>query len=268
MDYAALFDAINRPTARRPETVVVDRPDWRQMTTPSAPGAFWLNVVLRASMTDADADRRIAETIEHYRALGLSFLWNVGENSRPRDLGERLVRAGLSFRKEALGMVLETEGVPLSLDGDVATETVHNGNVDDYVDLAMAGWENAPEQRAALSEDMHRAVREARADVQYFIARRHGQAAGTAFVRVVEALGGAVGYLVGGSVHPKHRSKGVYRALVAARAEWLRACNVEWMAVQAFSDTSAPICRRLGFRHVTTERSFQWLAPSVERGQR
>ena len=90
MDYAALFGAINRPTARRPDTVIVDLPDWRQMTTPSAADALWLNVVLHASLSDADADRRIAQTIEHYRALGLSFLWNVGEDARPRDLGERL----------------------------------------------------------------------------------------------------------------------------------------------------------------------------------
>jgi len=239
--------------------MVVDRPDWCQVTTPSAREP-WHNIVLRASLTDAEADSRIAETIEHYRAHGLTFLWTVSESSRPRDLGERLLRAGMSLRSEAHGMVLEVDALPpTSSLGEVTTESVHLANVEDYVDAAVAAW-NSSQHRASMLEDMLRILRRQKADVQYFIARRHGIAVGTAFLRVVETPAAVVGYLAGGSVHPDHRGRGVYRALLGARAAWLRERAIPLMTIAAFPETAAPICRRLGFRHVTSERSYQWIA--------
>jgi GNAT superfamily N-acetyltransferase len=73
--------------------------------------------------------------------------------------------------------------------------------------------------------------------------------------------------LLGGSTLPQWRGRGIYRALVAARAQRAAARSVDYLQADA-SDDSAPILRRLGFHAVTTTTAYVWtpqpgnLAPS------
>jgi GNAT superfamily N-acetyltransferase len=89
---------------------------------------------------------------------------------------------------------------------------------------------------------------EARADSNRhcFLARVDGIAAGAGWATVHEA--GVI--LNGGSVAPRFRGRGVYRALLAARLALARRCGVHGLATQAKLDTSAPILARLGFTTV------------------
>ncbi len=57
--------------------------------------------------------------------------------------------------------------------------------------------------------------------------------------------------LWGGSTLPGRRGRGLYRALVARRAQLVVARGVRYLQVDA-SDDSKPILLRLGFRAVTT----------------
>jgi GNAT superfamily N-acetyltransferase len=66
--------------------------------------------------------------------------------------------------------------------------------------------------------------------------------------------------LLGGSTLPQWRGRGIYRALVAARAQRAVARSVRYLQVDA-SDDSAPILRRLGFRAVTTTTEYVWTPP-------
>jgi ribosomal protein S18 acetylase RimI-like enzyme len=66
--------------------------------------------------------------------------------------------------------------------------------------------------------------------------------------------------LLGGSTLPQWRGRGIYRALVAARAQRAAARSVKYLQVDA-SDDSAPILRRLGFRPVTTTTAYVWTPP-------
>jgi GNAT superfamily N-acetyltransferase len=65
--------------------------------------------------------------------------------------------------------------------------------------------------------------------------------------------------LLGGSTLPQWRGRGIYRALLAARAQRAAARRVKYLQVDA-SDDSAPILRRLGFRAVTTT-TYVWMPP-------
>jgi GNAT superfamily N-acetyltransferase len=69
-----------------------------------------------------------------------------------------------------------------------------------------------------------------------------------------EPVGGAnyvaferTGYLLGAVVRPEARGRGVYRALIAARARHAAAQGIVALTVQAMAHTSAPILDRLGF---------------------
>ena len=63
--------------------------------------------------------------------------------------------------------------------------------------------------------------------------------------------------LWGGSTVSTWRSRGIYRALIAARAQVAVARGTRYLQVDA-SDDSAPILRRLGFRAITTTTPYVW----------
>jgi GNAT superfamily N-acetyltransferase len=61
--------------------------------------------------------------------------------------------------------------------------------------------------------------------------------------------------LYGGGVRPAWRGRGVYRALIAARAQEARRCGYRWVTVDAL-ETSRPILERLGFEPLATIRAW------------
>ncbi|WP_305788221.1 GNAT family N-acetyltransferase [Symbioplanes lichenis] len=66
--------------------------------------------------------------------------------------------------------------------------------------------------------------------------------------------------LLGGATVPEWRGRGIYRALIAARAEEAVAKGFRLLHVDA-SPASAPILRRCGFHAITTARHYQWTPP-------
>ena len=71
------------------------------------------------------------------------------------------------------------------------------------------------------------------------------------------APGRAFAGLYGGGTLPGHRGRGLYRALVAARAEDAARLGVRYLTVDA-RETSRPILERLGFQALATVRG--WLS--------
>lgn len=70
------------------------------------------NKVARARFSEPNADRRIAEIIQHFRAVKRPFAWWVGPGSRPLDLEERLRQHGLAAAEFELGMSLDLSSLP------------------------------------------------------------------------------------------------------------------------------------------------------------
>ncbi|HZZ34676.1 MAG TPA: GNAT family N-acetyltransferase, partial [Caulobacteraceae bacterium] len=67
--------------------------------------------------------------------------------------------------------------------------------------------------------------------------------------------GSAFAGLYGGGTAPEQRGRGVYRALVAARAAEARARGYRYLTVDA-RETSRPILERLGFQRLATVRGW------------
>ena len=63
-------------------------------------------------------------------------------------------------------------------------------------------------------------------------------------------LGPDTALLNGSATVPWARGRGVYRALTAARLQDAHGQGAAVVLVSAVADTSAPICRRLGFQPV------------------
>jgi GNAT superfamily N-acetyltransferase len=66
--------------------------------------------------------------------------------------------------------------------------------------------------------------------------------------------------LWGGATLREWRGRGIYRALVARRAQLAAAREVPYLQVDA-SSNSAPILRRLGFQPIATTTPYVWTPP-------
>ena len=224
-----------------PDTQVIERPGWLQLITPSLRQGG-LNEVAYSALDEKEADAVIDETLEVYRRLGLRFRWNVGPDSRPADLAERLARRGLR-RSEALGMIRETAAAPAEAGGDVTVEEVDERTVEEFSRTMAAGWEMDPAPIIAFNRTVlaHPGRRH-----RLFLARYQGVPAGTAGLVVFERSV----YLLGGVVLPAFRKRGLYKALVTARLRYAAERNIPFATCHARADSSAPLLERLGFETI------------------
>jgi GNAT superfamily N-acetyltransferase len=88
-----------------------------------------------------------------------------------------------------------------------------------------------------------------------FVAEAGGQVVSSAWL--VFKPGTQFAGLWGGATRPGWRGRGIYRALVARRAQFAAARGVRFLQVDA-SDDSRPILERLGFVAITTTTPYVW----------
>jgi ribosomal protein S18 acetylase RimI-like enzyme len=250
----ANFAELIRWYASRPGGEVVENGD---VTTCSTGLAFRsINCAVAIDLDPATADERIAEVGAWFGARGLPWRWLVGPTSRPLDLGERLLRAGLELVGDGAGMALDLGRCapePEPLPAGVTIETVD--------DLAgLAAWEELQRRALELDETRARAWRDAHdralsADVPLrdWIARLDGAPVAAAALFVA---GGVAGIYNVATV-PEARGRGIGRAITAAAlAEGV--ARGQRTAVLGSSEMGYPVYRRLGFREVSRLRSYAW----------
>lgn len=212
-------------------------------------------------MDGPELDALIARQRDYFAARGEAVEWKTRGHDLP---------AGLTDRLRAAGFVPEDqETVVIATAADIASDpVVPEGatlrEVTDEAGLhAIAGMESAVwgEDLSFMGEDL--------------IARRASGPDGITVFSVTDDATGQVvsaawivfypgtdfAYFAGGSTLESWRKRGVYRALVAVRAQRSAARGTRYVMVDA-SDNSAPILRRLGFTAVTTTTPYVWTPPA------
>jgi len=197
-----------------------------------------------ASTLEAEA---INPTIAHLDKLfnGREWGWVVGPKSTPGDLRTRLETAGLENWVEMAGMALTDLKVPIENNPVVSVREMAP------VDLETASHLLA--QALNISEEGARLATEALLFSQMPIQRR-------VYLAYLAGVDGPVGYaslihlpgqpivvLWCAATLEQHRRKGVYQSLVARRLADAYRDGARAAVIQAVRDTSAPICRKLGF---------------------
>lgn len=241
-----------------PDTLSIERPGWRQIVTPTAPGGM-LNEIAFSQVEAADAERVIDEGIATYRACGQPVKWCVGPWTKPADFGERLARRG--FRSwDVRGMGCSTD---LVLDGAsrarehgsadfIHVERVTPATLEEYLVTSHQGW-GVPIDALERARQRHLdGIVGAAPRVLLFTARLGDQAVGTGAIFLRDEFG----YLVGTQVLDHARGRGVYRALVGARLRALRERGLEYAVTQAREATSAPMLEHLGFETLFRSKCF------------
>ena len=202
------------------------------------------NVVLFWELADRDAAvRAVDEQAAYARAAGLALEWKLFEHDRPAGLAAILQRAGFVADESETLMVLDL-GVPalaeLALgDGVEIRRVVDAAGVDDFMAVANAAfgrnetWKT-PAYLQSLEDD----------EIELFVVYCDGLAVSSGRLNLPERR--AFASMWGGSTLREYRGLGLYRALVARRAEEARRRGYRFLTTDA-RETSRPILQRLGF---------------------
>jgi GNAT superfamily N-acetyltransferase len=204
-------------------------------------------------------DALIARQVDVFRALGEPFEWKLHGHDLPRDLPERLRAAG--FVPEEIETVMITEvsaiaGEPVLPDGVAVREVADPGEVRGFGERLWELWGEG--HNAWLAESLAAELEAGPEALTILIAEAGATVVCAAWVRFASGTGFAT--LWGGSTLPAWRGRGIYRALVAQRANLAAARGFRYLQVDA-SDASRPILERLGFVPVTTTTPFIWMPP-------
>ena len=206
----------------------------------------------------ADLDRLIARQRDYFAARGEAVEWKTYGYDEPADLPGRLCAAG--FVPE------DPETVVVALTTAIAAEPV----LPEGVILRQVTADEDMRRIGAMESDVWHTDRDWSAT---HLIREVSAAPDDYIVLTAEAAGRVVaaGWLVmrpgaqfaglwGGATLAEWRGRGIYRALVARRAQLAAGRGVRYLQVDASSD-SAPILQRLGFQPLATTTPYVWTPP-------
>jgi GNAT superfamily N-acetyltransferase len=223
---------------------------WFSTGIPSA----WFNAVLFARFTPEEADAEIADISAHYRAQYVPWLWFIDPDSRPDDLGTRLLAHGMERAFDCRNMALALTDAPLA--GPLPPGVSIHRVVDDatfalWRTVALIGDER--DDRASI--DLQIATAQV-PDRLHFVATLRGEPVARA--TIVPAAG--VAGLYGVATLPPARGRGIGYAITCAALDAARGLGYE-VAVLQSSPMGYPIYTRIGFHALPVFPVYVWRPP-------
>ncbi len=205
------------------------------------------NCIAFSDLAATDADAVIAEQAGFFRALGAEVEWKVYGHDLPADLGPRLGVAGFEPDEPETLMVFDlAEGPPHGVvpAGIEIRRVTDVAGLRDLVVVSSAAFGRDDSSRVEAF-----GARLLDPTFGLYVAYADGRAVSAG--RLELPPGRSFAGLWGGGTVPPYRGLGIYRALVAARAEEARRLGYRYLRVDA-RDTSRPILERLAFMALTS----------------
>jgi len=211
----------------------------------------------------AALDELIARQVAIFASRGELCEWKLHGHDLPTDLPDRLRAAGFVADESETGTILVAEvgdvaAVPRVPHGVVLRDVT---NRRDFERIAALG-------AAVLGEDLDwlpgLLAFEQAADPEGLtvsVAEAGGTVVGAAWIRFHAGTDFAT--LWGGATAAEWRRRGIYRAIVAHRANLAAARGFRYLATDA-SDDSRPILEQLGFVPVTSVTPYERMPPPSE----
>jgi ribosomal protein S18 acetylase RimI-like enzyme len=178
----------------------------------------------------------------------------VGHTSRPRDLGDRLVAAGLRLLSDNAGMAMDLRSwrVPSALPPGVTTELVTD-------DAGLGDWREVQRRGLGLDDTAtdawwtaHRRLAiDPWPPLRNWVARLDGEPVAAAAL----FIGAGVAGIYNVCTVPEARGNGIGTAVTAVALDAAVADGLD-LAVLGASDMGFSVYRRLGFREVSRLRSY------------
>lgn len=253
----AAFDAQARAEPPTPPPGVWHEPDGPVLRVVGQARGF-ISAPPDVGLRGAELDLLIARQRDYFALRGEAVEWKTYAHDRPPDLVARLRAAGFVAEDEEtvlVGPTVQMATEPVLPDGVVLRQVTSDADMRRIARMESAVW---ADDRDWTADHLIREVAAAPGDIVVLTAEAgpRAVAAGWIFFRPGTDFAG----LWGGSTLREWRGRGIYRALVARRAQLAAARGVPYLQVDASSD-SAPILRRLGFRALTTTTPYVWAPP-------
>jgi GNAT superfamily N-acetyltransferase len=205
----------------------------------------------------AALDDLIARQVDVFRARGEAFEWKLHGHDLPSDLPERLRAAGFvpeDTETVMIAPVAAIAGTPALPEGVVLREVSELVDLQRIAGRSVGLW--GDERDAWLTESLAADLEADPAALTIVIAEAGATLVCAAWIRFAPAIEFAT--MWGAGTLPGWRGRGIYRALVAYRANLAAERGCRYLQVDA-SDESRPILERLGFVRVTTTTPFIWM---------
>lgn len=210
------------------------------------------------SLEGHDVDTLISGAIVHFRDRTdvASFEWKTRGHDLPADLGERLeahalvpepVETVMIGEAAALAVPVEVPGVTIRRVGDAGDV---RGDVEAMLAMqeSVFGRGRGPSVESALATF-------ASGEAEMWLAEVDGTVVCVGRLQVVP--GTEFAGIWGGSTLPEYRGRGIYRALVSARARSAVRLGARYLHSDS-TDMSRPILERSGLVPVTTTTPYVW----------
>ncbi|HZS24399.1 MAG TPA: GNAT family N-acetyltransferase [Gaiellaceae bacterium] len=209
-------------------------------------------------LDEAELDALIARQVERFRELGLPFEWKQHGHDGPAFLVERLLAAGFAPEEQETVLVAAIAELDLAVEppaGVTLREVRERPDLERIAELEGEVWGASQTFRAA---DLERELAADPAALRVFAAEAGGAVVCAGWLRFPSATEFAT--LWGGSTLERWRRRGIYRALVSARARVALEGGRRYLEVDA-APASRPILERLGFRVLTSTTPYVWRPP-------
>jgi GNAT superfamily N-acetyltransferase len=204
-------------------------------------------------------DELIERQVRVFGDRGEAFEWKLHAHDRPSDLAQRLTAAGFvaeDTETVLIAPVTVVAGEPRLPDGVTFREVTTRGEFERIGAMERSVWGDADDWLADMLASEHAADPES---LTVVLAEAGADVVCAGWIRYEGGTDFAT--LWGGATLPAWRRRGIYRALVAYRANLAAARGYRYLEVDA-SDDSRPILQRLGFAAVTTTTPYVWAPPA------
>lgn len=204
-------------------------------------------------LNPAEVDQVIHSTVEFFRPLGGEFEWKVFAQDTPPDLKDRLQAHGFIPEELETLLVLDLETIePAFWEPFTARiERITDPNQLSHISRIETDAYGAP--FTFLVPMLAGELQALPGQISIYTAIEGGEQASTAWIRFNP--GRQFAELYGGATLPGQRSKGLYTALVKARAHEARRRGVRFLLVDP-NPMSRPILEKLGFKFLTSSQPF------------
>jgi GNAT superfamily N-acetyltransferase len=211
-------------------------------------------LIMWHQFTAAEAEAIVRRELDFFKGSG-GFTWKVYANDEPRNLPDVLLSAGMEVERGVEDTLM------VARSGDMASPPVlptgaNIRTLKSSADIGLLGavWGAVwPDENGGWVEVIADALDANPERLVVLIAMQDDVPVASGYV-VLDPRGNFA-YLGGGAALAEHRGKGLYRALVHARAAIARDANIRHLAIEA-SPASRPILERLGFEPLTTLRFY------------
>lgn len=237
----------------------IEWPDMRRMVTPYTVRHIGIKEPIGAvTYSDLsgvdDADRVIDEEIAYFEGIGHDFEWKYFSYDQPPDLLQRLRARGFKIEEAETVMVCDLATAPQGFFDTGAHDIrpiTDPADAQIVADILAEVWKS---DESSLQERLANYLTQYSESIGVYVAYVDDSPVSAAWITF---HAGQFAGLWGGSTLEAYRGRGLYTALLAARARAARSRGVRYLTIDA-SPMSRPIVERRGFVAIATSYPCNW----------